>query len=65
MRVYGQAADACNSLPFAGTPRLVDLDEYATDEAAGLFNVLAQEEQKIRQDPAARTTDLLKRVFGS
>lgn len=65
-RVYGQVADAYNSLPLAGKPGLVDLDEYVTGEALeGLFTVLAREEQKIRQDPAARTTDMLKRVFGS
>jgi hypothetical protein len=43
-----------------------DLDAYVTDKAlAGLFLTLAGEEFKIRQDPAARTTELLKRVFGS
>jgi hypothetical protein len=30
----------------------------------GLFLMLAEEEKKIRQDPAARVTDLLKEVFG-
>jgi hypothetical protein len=64
-RVYGRIADAYNSLPVSGTQRLVDLDEYVTDRAlAGLFTVLATEEQKIRQDPLARTTELLRRVFG-
>ncbi len=43
----------------------VDLDRYLTDKALdGLFLKLAQEEEKIRTDPAARVTDLLKRVFG-
>ena len=43
-----------------------DLDAYVTDKAlAGLFRTLADEELKIRQDPAARTTELLKRVFGA
>ena len=65
-RVYGRVSDAYNSLPLGGASRLVDLDEYVTDQAlAGLFTVLASEEQKIRQDPMARTTDLLKKVFGS
>ena len=65
-RVYGRISDAYNSLPLGGSSRLVDLDGYVTDQAlAGLFTVLASEEQKIRQDPAARTTELLKRVFGS
>lgn len=31
----------------------------------GLFLKLADEEKKIRHDPVARTTDILKRVFGS
>ncbi len=30
----------------------------------GLFYMLSQEEKKIRTDPVARTTDLLKKVFG-
>ena len=65
-RLYTQVADTYNSLPLTGAPALVDLDEYVTDQALeGLFTVLAQEEQKIRQDPAARTTELLKRVFGN
>ena len=64
-RIYGRIADTYNGLPIAGNSRLVDLDDYVTDRAlAGLFTVLASEEQKIRQDPAARTTDLLRKVFG-
>lgn len=43
-----------------------DLDEYITQKALdGLFILVAQEETKIRKDPAARVTDLLKKVFGS
>jgi hypothetical protein len=42
----------------------VDLNNYLTEQALnGLFIKLADEEQHIRQDPAARVTDLLKRVF--
>ncbi|MGH8481062.1 MAG: DUF4197 domain-containing protein [Nevskiaceae bacterium] len=45
---------------------LQDLDAYVTERAlAGLFRTLADEELKIRQDPAARSSELLKRVFGS
>ena len=52
-------------MPLTGKPALVDLDAYVTDRALdGLFTVLAEEEQAIRRDPAARTTDLLRRVFG-
>ena len=43
-----------------------DLDAYVTQKAIdGLFILVADEELKIRQDPMARTTDLLKRVFGA
>lgn len=42
----------------------LDLDKYVTDKAvSGLFNLVANEEKLIRADPAARTTDLLKKVF--
>jgi uncharacterized protein (UPF0333 family) len=42
-----------------------DLATYATQKAIdGLFIVVAQEELKIRKDPAARVTDILKKVFG-
>ena len=43
----------------------VDLDHYVTNKSLdGLFYMIAQEEMKIRTDPAARVTDLLKKVFG-
>lgn len=43
-----------------------DLDAYVTQKAIdGLFVLVADEEQKIRKDPMARTTDLLRRVFGA
>jgi hypothetical protein len=52
------------STPFASVPKL-DLTGYVTDQAlAGLFHVVAEEERKIRKDPVARTTDLLKQLFG-
>lgn len=41
-----------------------DLDGYVTQKAVdGLFYLLASEEKKIRQDPLARSTELLKKVF--
>lgn len=44
----------------------VDLDGYVTSKALdGLFIMVADEEKRIRQDPAARTTDLMKQVFGA
>lgn len=42
-----------------------DLTDYVTRKALdGLFYMVAQEEAKIRKDPVARTTDILKKVFG-
>lgn len=43
----------------------LDVEKYAVEKALdGLFYVLGQEEKKIRTDPAARTTELLRQVFG-
>lgn len=58
-------ANAYNSVPFV-TKVNPDLNEYVTQKALdGLFILLAQEELKIRQNPAARVDDILKKVFGS
>ena len=46
------------------TPVNTDLTAYVTEKAmAGIFLELSLEEQKIRKDPAARVTELLKKVF--
>ena len=43
-----------------------DLSAYVTEKAlAGMFQKVGLEEQKIRKDPMARTSDLLKKVFGN
>jgi len=43
----------------------LDLDHHVTNKALdGLFYMVGQEEKKIRTDPAARVTELLKKVFG-
>lgn len=43
-----------------------DLVAYVTEKAlAGVFYQVGQEEQKIRKDPAARTTEILKKVFSN
>ncbi len=43
-----------------------DLDDYVTKKGiSGLFYLVKQEEKKIRKDPVAQVTDLLKKVFGS
>lgn len=42
-----------------------DLTGYVTEKAlSGIFYQLANEEKKIRKDPAARTSEILKNVFG-
>lgn len=47
----------------AGSP--LDLDDYVTAKTLdGLFTMIGEEEQSIRHNPAARSTDLLKKVFG-
>ena len=51
-------------VPFAKSITF-DINQYVTEKATdGLFFVVAQEEKKIRTNPAARVTDLLKDVFG-
>jgi hypothetical protein len=51
---------------FSSTPVNTDLSAYVTGKAIdGIFHEVAIEEQKIRKDPAAQVTDLLKKVFGS
>ena len=43
----------------------LDLDQYVAGKAVdGLFVMLGEEEKKIRKDPAAWGTQLLKKVFG-
>jgi hypothetical protein len=54
-----------NKVPFVEKQN-PDLTAYVTDRAMqGLFKLIADEELKIRKDPVARVTDILKRVFGS
>ena len=53
-----------NKLPFVKKVN-PDLDDYVTNKAIdGLFVQIAKEELAIRKNPAARVTDLLKKVFG-
>lgn len=54
-----------NNLPLAQNKVNPDLTGYVTERAlAGLFTTIADEELKIRTNPAARVNDLLKKVFG-
>src|SRR5262245_20519648 len=64
VKQYDALVASYASTPFASAPKL-DLGSYVTDEAlSGLFKVMGDEEKQIRRDPAARTTSLLKEVFG-
>jgi len=56
---------AYNRIPFVRKMN-PNLTEYVTGKAIdGLFIMIAREEEKIRKDPLARTSDLLKKVFGN
>ena len=63
-RSYKNMMARYESIPFMDKQSL-DLDHYVTNKSLdGLFYMVGQEEKKIRTDPAARVTDLLKTVFG-
>jgi hypothetical protein len=63
-RRFGELVERTARLPFINSPEL-DLTDYVTGKALdGLFGAIAQEEEKIRKDPVARTTELLRRFFG-
>ena len=54
-----------NQMPFVSKVN-PDLTAYVTEKAlSGLFVTVEQEENKIRQNPSARVTDLLRKVFGA
>lgn len=54
-----------NRLPTTRTKVNTDLTAYVTERAlSGMFVTIADEENKIRTNPASRVTDLLKKVFG-
>jgi hypothetical protein len=64
-KYYGDIVNTYNKVPFVEKVN-PDLDAYATDKAIeGLFTLIAEEEGKIRDNPAERTTELLKKVFGA
>ena len=64
-KLWAELIKAYNQIPFVSKQN-PDLAGYAADKAiSGLFTMIAKEELKIRQNPAARTTELLKKVFGN
>ena len=65
-KYWAQVFDTYNSLPTTFKKVNPDLPAYVTEKALdGVFFYIADEEAKIRKNPAAQVTDLLKRVFGS
>ncbi|MDR4503568.1 MAG: DUF4197 domain-containing protein [Candidatus Scalindua sp.] len=63
-RYYQDMTSKLTSLPFMNLEAL-DLDHHVTKKALdGLFFMIGEEEKKIRTDPEARVTELLKDVFG-
>jgi uncharacterized protein DUF4197 len=63
-RQYKDLRTQAQAIPFFRAEEY-DLDRYVVGKSLdGLFHVVGDEERKIRTNPAARTTDLLKEVFG-
>lgn len=63
-RQYKELVGRFQTIPFVKSESF-DIDHYVVTKALdGLFHVLGEEERKIRTNPAARVTDLLKEVFG-
>jgi hypothetical protein len=63
-RAYQELRTRNRVLALLPDPR-VDLERYVTDETLdGLFTLIRDEEKRIRNEPAARTTELLHEVFG-
>ena len=63
-RQYTELYRRAQAIPFLNVESY-DLDQYVVSRALdGLFHVVGEEEKKIRTNPAARVTDLLRDVFG-
>lgn len=64
-KYYGDIVTRYNKIPLVKKVN-PSLDDYAVDRAIdGLFLLVAREEANIRANPVARSTELLKKVFGS
>jgi len=64
-KYYGDLTKKAADIPMVGNlAQNYNLEDYVTEGALnGLFTMIAEEEKNIRENPAARTTDLLKQVF--
>jgi hypothetical protein len=64
-KYYGDMVNRYNNFPTTFKKLNPDLTSYVTQRATdALFNLIAKEEINIRTNFAARTTDILRRVFG-
>jgi hypothetical protein len=62
-RQYKELVGKYESIPFV-KKETFDIDGYVVSKALdGLFHMVGEEERKIRTNPQARVTDLLKEVF--
>ncbi len=65
IQAYDTLMDQYRAIPFVPDAK-ADLTEYAIEKGMdGIFYYLAKEETAIRQNPAKRTTEILKQVFGA
>jgi hypothetical protein len=64
-KYYGDMVSTYNNFPTTFKKINPDLAGFVTDRATGaLFDLVAKEEKNIRENPVARTTEILKKVFG-
>jgi hypothetical protein len=65
-KYYGDIVNTYNKLPTTFNKVNPDLPSYVVQKAVdALFDQVAKEEANIRENPLARTSDILKKVFGS
>ena len=64
-KYYGEVVSTYNNFPTTLNKLNPDLPSYVVNKAVGaLFDQVAKEEANIRANPVARTTEILKKVFG-
>jgi hypothetical protein len=64
-RQYKELIGRFDAIPFMKS-QAFDIDGYVVGKSLdGLFHVLGEQEKQIRTNPTARTTDLLREVFGA
>lgn len=62
-KLWGEAITVYNKVPFV-KPVNADLSGFVTEKALeGVFKMVEKEENKIRTNPLARVTDLMKKAF--